>query len=293
MGNRLMTLGIGTIALLMVVLTACSSSSSPTPSYSARMLASDLSVGPNRLALIAVNNNGQRLETSEGELSLYYLGSDRDSTGELKQTGVTQFRPSPYGGLGVYVTRMTVDFPGWWRTELTLSPQDGSPVTAKGFFRVAASSFTPAIGEIPPRSITKTVDDVASLEELTSAPDPDPDLYQLTVAEAIDSGRPTVVAFSTPAFCTSAACGPQLEEVQKLKNQYQDQANFIHVEIFDNPHEIQGDPSVGVTAAAVLEWRLQTEPWTFILDAEGRVADKFEAFAPYGELEPALLAVLQ
>ena len=41
------------------------------------------------------------------------------------------------------------------------------------------------------------------------------------------------------------------------------------------------------------EWGLLTEPFTFVVDAGGRVAAKFEGFVTEGELEAALTAVLQ
>ena len=35
-----------------------------------------------------------------------------------------------------------------------------------------------------------------------------------------------------------------------------------------------------------------TSEWTFVIDASGSVAARFEAFAPFAEVEAALLAVL-
>ena len=60
----------------------------------------------------------------------------------------------------------------------------------------------------------------------------------------------------------------------------------------DNPHEIQGDLRNAKRAPAVTEWGLPNEPWTFIVDAEGKVADKFEAFTGRDELEESLLRVI-
>lgn len=36
------------------------------------------------------------------------------------------------------------------------------------------------------------------------------------------------------------------------------------------------------------EWRLQTEPWTFLVDAEGTIQAKYEGGITFAELEPAL-----
>ena len=40
------------------------------------------------------------------------------------------------------------------------------------------------------------------------------------------------------------------------------------------------------------EWGLPSEPWTFLVDAEGRVAAKFEAFTSVEELQEALLKTM-
>ena len=41
------------------------------------------------------------------------------------------------------------------------------------------------------------------------------------------------------------------------------------------------------------EWGLPSEPYTFLIDAQGRVAAKFEAYVSYPELEEALVALLE
>ena len=128
---------------------------------------------------------------------------------------------------------------------------------------------------------------------VSTATPPNPEMHQLTVAAALDTGRPVVIAFATPAFCTSATCGPQVDVIKQLKNSYSGQANFIHVEIYANPKEMQGDPSTAEISPTVDEWGLPTEPYTFLIDAQGRVSAKFEAFASYPELEEALVPLLE
>ena len=109
-----------------------------------------------------------------------------------------------------------------------------------------------------------------------------------TITEAVSSGLPTIVTFSTPGFCQTATCGPQLDVVTRLKNRHRGNANFIHVEVFDNPNEMVGNFDVGRVSKIMGEWGLSSEPWTFVLDRFGRVAWKFEAFVTEAELESAL-----
>ena len=49
---------------------------------------------------------------------------------------------------------------------------------------------------------------------------------------------------------------------------------------------------VGGVVATVEEWGLPTEPWTFVVDREGRVQAKFEQFTPAEEIEAALKDLL-
>ena len=140
---------------------------------------------------------------------------------------------------------------------------------------VAEESPIPGIGERPPRSQTKTLAEVEGIEKLTTDYDADEELYRITVAEAIESPRPAVVVFASPAFCTSPTCGPQVDTVKELKADYRGRADFVHVEIYDRPEEIQGDLDQADFAAAVEEWGFTSVPhwfnesWVFIINDRG------------------------
>ena len=293
MGCKLLA-GLALFVMLAVSLVACSQDATPTPaSYLTAVLSQDISVGPQRIFFIVLDPERERVQASQAQITSYYLADDREAAGQRRETVTAIFRPWPVGDVGVYAARLNFADAGQWRAEVALTLPDGAAQTAVGYFAVAPRSFTAAIGSPAPASDTKTVADVDSLSELTSAAQPDPALYRISVADAVASGKPSMVAFSTPAFCTTATCGPQLEEVRTLQSSYGDMANFIHVEIYDNPHEIQGDLRNARRAPAVAEWGLPNEPWTFIVDREGKVADKFEAYVTREELEASLLAVLR
>jgi hypothetical protein len=132
------------------------------------------------------------------------------------------------------------------------------------------------------------------LKSITSAPDPDPDLYAISFDDAVATGLPTVISFSTPAYCQSGTCGPQTEVLSALDDKYKGQASFIHVEIFDNPEVMlaAGDPSLGVESSIIHEWEFHTEPWTFVVDGFGIVVGRFEAFVTLAEIEEYLVPVL-
>jgi peroxiredoxin len=141
--------------------------------------------------------------------------------------------------------------------------------------------------------VTPTLAGVEDLATITSSPVPDPDLYRLSIDQALEAGKPLVVVFATPAYCKTATCGPQVQVVSQLKDRFSDQANFIHVEVFENPHLIEAGRPAGGFVPAVGEWNLPTEPWTFVLDGAGRVRAKFEVFTTAQELARALEEVLR
>ena len=124
----------------------------------------------------------------------------------------------------------------------------------------------------------------------TSTP-PRPELHDLTVAAALDAGKPIVVAVATPGFCTSRLCGPVVDAVLvPLYEQYGDQATFIHIE----PYVLE-DARAGrglIPVDALLEWGLQSEPVIFVVDSDGLIAGKFEGITNAEEVGAALEELL-
>ena len=90
----------------------------------------------------------------------------------------------------------------------------------------------------------------------------------------------------------SATCGPQVGELTKVKESVGDRANYIHIEVFENPHLMEGARADSDLVAAVNEWGLPTEPWTFVIDSQGLVRGKFEQFTTAAEIEAKLLEIL-
>lgn len=142
------------------------------------------------------------------------------------------------------------------------------------------------VGESAPLSDTRTLED-APIEELTSDLTPEEPYYEMTVAEAVESG-PSVLIFATPAWCTSQSCGPMLDQVQAIDDEYPN-LNYVHVEVYEN---IQVTDRLDlVLVPAVGEWGLPTEPWLYVTDVSGTVTAAFEGAVSDAELRAALDAV--
>ena len=65
-----------------------------------------------------------------------------------------------------------------------------------------------------------------------------------------------------------------------------DQVQFIHIEIYDNPDEMKasGDISIGIQSLQISEWGIKTEPWTFLIDNNGTIVERYEGFVSLEEL---------
>jgi hypothetical protein len=251
-----------------------------------------LRTGTQRVSFLLIGANAL-VKAPEAIVTTSYL--DGGSGGS--ETTRAVFHLWPYAIRGAYSTELSFDRPGRW--QLDISVDDGEAAGSTRLeVEVADQLMVPDTGTIPPRSQSKTLEGEGGLRSLTTDYSPDPDLYLLSVAEAIDAGRPSVIVFATPAFCTSPTCGPQVDTVSELKDRHRSEANFVHVEIYDNPDEIQGDLSRARISEAVREWRFDqiphwfNESWTYVLDSHGRVHQKFEGYVTLEELEAALQEVL-
>ena len=251
---------------------------------------SDLSVGDHRVGFVLTTGAGL-VRDPAATVSSFYL-PDGTSNGEPRQTALAVFRPWPYGTRGLYTTRLTFDTPGYWRLDVTTLEVGAPSRRAQLFFEVREGTSAPPVGAQAVKSHSKTLGDVERITQLTTGSLQDPELYQTSIAEAAASGLPTVVVMASPAFCINAVCGPQVEVLKQLKDTYRGQANFVHVDFYDNPEEIQGDLDRARLSPTVLEWNLPSTEWSFVIDRRGVISARFESFATLEELEQALRQVL-
>src|SRR5215213_3727966 len=270
--------------------TAASASEPARTGYGPVVAASELAVGDNRFLLGIVDNaSGQPVPDAAVHLRFFKLEGNQ---GTLKSeadpvfiapardagvTGIIDHRHAdgsvhPHANVeadvGVYMTHVTFDAPGPWGVEAAFTTRDGQQGKVQTRFDVLAQPSTPAVGSAAPRTKNLTAHDVTNLTEIDSATEPVAALHQSTVADAIAAGKPAMVAFVTPGYCSTRFCGPTYESVKKLLPAYGDKAAMIHVEVYK-------DPINKVVADAVREWRLQTEPYIFVVDRTGVITDKF------------------
>ena len=184
--------------------------------------------------------------------------------------------------LGLYVTTTRFESSGSWGAAVSITGE-GIDETVKASFDVAEEPATPALGARPPASDTPTAGDVRNLSQISTDVKPIKRFYELSIAEALKSGRPSVITFATPKFCQTATCGPTLDIVKGVSDDFPT-INFVHVE----PYELPYDSSNPAPVRAAREWGLPTEPWVFVTDAKGALTSKFEGVVGAPELRAAL-----
>lgn len=178
---------------------------------------------------------------------------------------------------GVYQATGDFDRAGLWQVTVGVDV-DGEERSGTAVFEVQREAQVPEVGEPAPRTSTLTVDSDAPTEAIDSrtgprTPVPDEMLHQLDLVDALDDGRPVVVVFSTPTYCTSRFCGPITEAVEEIAHDYSDRAAFVHVEIWYDIDERQAND-------AVQDWVVTddggNEPWVFLVDADGTIAARWD-----------------
>jgi hypothetical protein len=273
--------------LLLFSLAACSSAPASTPSFSSSggaskisvTVASDeFSVGTPRVPIVLFNGPDPIGDAQTVHVTAFDLGNG-GATPTLGWSGdavAYNDYSIPYWTIYPQLPRA-----GIWGLKATIVLADGTQTDGQFAIQVVDKTDTPDLGEVPPASDNRTLKTVPDLAQLTSDSQPDPDLYQMTVAEALKTGRPTVVSFATPGYCTSRLCAPVVNTLKTISKQYQNKINFIHIEVYKNFNPL-------VYADEMAQWHLQSEPWTFVLDAGGKIVARLGGPVSVRELQQIL-----
>jgi hypothetical protein len=200
----------------------------------------------------------------------------------------TQFRSQssaadPDAAQTLYVTDLPLPKPGRYEV-LGMALLDGRVVaaaSAQPLIEVQAEDTVPQVGERPPAIHTPTEADVGgNLEEIDTRVPPSTQ-HDEDFADVLGE-RPVVLTFATPRLCQSRVCGPVVDVVEQVKARYEDQAEFIHMEVY-NDNDVKKGYRPQLRA-----FRLPTEPWVFAIDGDGRIAARLEGAFSAEELEAAV-----
>lgn len=253
-----------------------------------------LAPGENRIGFGLFGTNGRMVR--EDEVALYLARRDgtrvrgpfparRESLaiGAAFRSQQTASDATPY----VYVS--TVGFPATGTFGLVAVVRSAGALRASSPVPVTVgplSAGPPRPGQPAPVIHTLTPAQVGGdLTKLTTRRPPLRSLVDTDFATVVGR-KPVVIAFATPELCQSRVCGPVVDVLAELQARYGQQVAFIQQEVY-----VDNDPQKGLRPQLV-RYRLRTEPWTFVIDARGSIAARFEGAASRAEVEAAVRGVL-
>lgn len=266
---------------------------------------SEAVVGPNRLA-IGLLRAGSPVNNPDAKVHVRIFDLNTNTPTPLSEADAAYYGQ----GLpaGIWVVYATFDKPGNMGVEIQAQlPDQAEPSVRRYNLEVRAESAAPRVGQ--PAIVTKTltVRDVPELNQLTSGPDPDAALYQVSFDEALKTGKPIALLFATPNYCRTATCMPSVLVLSQLQKQFGDRMIFIHTEVYRYPFgdnaklqaesaaraQREGRPMTAEELRAGLSdamatWNLPSEPWLFLIDGQGLIAARYEGGITAEELTPAI-----
>jgi hypothetical protein len=179
-------------------------------------------------------------------------------------------------GRGVYTVAASLPQAGAWR--MKIHPR-GHPV-ADAAFEVRASAAVPTPGTAAPRAASPTHVDPLGVHPLCTRVPACP-LHTTSLDQVIGTGQAVAVMFATPARCQSQYCGPVLDQLLDVADDYADDIALIHVEIYMNATSTALVPTVQA-------WNLPGEPWLFGIRHDGTITTRLDGAMGTSEVRSLL-----
>jgi hypothetical protein len=267
---------------------------------------------PQRVSVGLVTNENELVSYGTVDFAFSYIGTaEEPSEPQPGPTATATFVPTygtageggdvpaitlPSEARGVYeATGVRFDRAGFWQVTVAADVKDIGPQTALATLPVAEQPALPAPGDaaLPTENLTLDSKGVPAAAIDSRAVDggevPDPELHRSTIAAALEDGRPALVVFATPVYCVSQFCGPVTDMVQDLARRYDGRATFIHVEIWED-YEAQALNEAATDWLQMPSGEL-TEPWLYLIGADGVVVDRWSSLWSEEEVAAALEAL--
>lgn len=183
----------------------------------------------------------------------------------------------------VYVAN--IDFPKAGKYQVVaVAKLDGRLVLSSPFEAdVGQPGGPPKVGEAAPKVHTPTLDSVAGDAARISTRSPAPTDLLTTDLFDVYGKKPVALLFATPALCQSRVCGPVVDVLEEARaTDKSGKAAYITNEIYK---ENRVDRGLRTQPAA---YGLPTEPWLFVLNAQGKVVERIEGAFSVAELRRAI-----
>jgi hypothetical protein len=245
---------------------------------------SDYSPGRVRMSFLVVNSKARVIATPRADVWIARALDAKPfahTVAKLERVGVPDV-PEVGAPNVIYVTEFTARRRG--KYYVLARPIGRVRIGGIQSLLVRTQSESPEVGDRAYPSRTPTLAGTGgNVAQVTTRVPPDRGLLRYSIAQSLADHVPFVVTFATPRWCESRVCGPVVDVVDYVRQRSAGtRMRFIHVEVYKG-----NSPRNGLNRW-MREWHLTTEPWTFLVGADGRIKAKFQAAVSAGELERAV-----
>jgi hypothetical protein len=252
----------------------------------------ELEPGENRIGFGVFDRARKQVITEKAALYIAPVGGGRvrgpfpasaESLEVKPQFQSEGVKADPDAATTVYVAHVKFPKAGQYEVMAAVELDDNfvAATSAAGALQVVKDSAVPEPGEPAVEVHTPTKAEVGGDLDQIDTRVPPSTMHDADLADVLGK-KPVMLIFATPALCQSRVCGPVVDIAEQVKAGHEGDAEFIHMEIFN-----ENDPSKGLRSQ-VVDWNLRTEPWLFTIDADGKVAARLEGAFSARELEAAL-----
>lgn len=304
--HNFMLVGLSVAAMvLMVSVASCNGveTTSPEDELDSILGTRSLIVGENRFTFVIASRDGQIIENADVEAQFQMHNGEvivpktisKAMYKEIK--GITPHVHSDgeihehIDARGFYlVEKASFDDTGVWSVSFNAISAEGESLTVRDMAFTVSETFDGiSVGDRPPDTKNLTISKMVSLDELCTRSSDD-GMHHLSVSEALKQHKPLVVVWATPMFCASTMCGPVLDTIVRISDDYGQTVNFIHIE----PFNLESARNEGKLVASdlVIDWGIAREPWVFVIDSTGRVYSQFEGLVAGEEIRSSLDSLL-
>lgn len=217
--------------------------------------------GEVRMPITLSTGAAQFIQDGPASLTAHVVDNDGAAVGGAFSAIRRDVAPAPY-----YDFRTTIAEPGFYFLVVDGGPDDGAAFQVLDPQAVAV----PTPGQALPGFDTPTFDNDQGFASLcTRAAGPCP-FHEMSLTDALATGRPVAYYVGTPEFCSTGSCAPALEAIIVANERFADSFVFVHAEVFTDSAGLDIAPAV--TAVG-----MTYEPALFITDASGMVVERLDA----------------
>jgi hypothetical protein len=230
----------------------------------------DVPVGDDaRISFALLDQVDQARRYTGGTLRLYVA---RDPDGPILQGPVEAgYHGEGLGEKGVYVSRVKLTSAGSWFVLVLGKPADAPREMFGGTAYMAVTTVPgPARGAKALSVATPTPSDHRGVEPYCTRKPPC-SMHKLSLDVALANGKPTVFNIGTPQFCQSRVCGPVVDVVQTVSNEFAGRVNFVHAEVYKDDKDA---PAKQILSPAAQAYQLEQEPITYWIKPDGTITER-------------------